>query len=394
MIVGNGPAGSSAIERIRQLDREGNIILISAEHTPPYSRIMTPEYMVDEVKEEQLYYRGTDFYSRNQVDCQLGQKVSRILSQESQVELGNGERIAYDRLLVATGSRPLVPGWIDPGLAGVFTLWNKTDSEAINKYLNNVKQAVIIGGGLVGLQAAQALTAYGIRVTVVEMASRLMSAQLDATAGEILRQALEAGGVNVYTNTKVKALHSAGQKVVAVETEAGQVEAELVLVAVGVKPNLEFVDGTGLALEKGLLTDRYLETSIPGIYAAGDVAQAPVKGGDERALRALWLNAVQQGKIAGANMAGAREVYPGSVAMNSTELFGLKIVSLGQIEGEGGMEEVILKFPASGAYQKLFFKEQKLAGLIFSGDIQQAGVLFHKLGESLNQGYWGFHTRL
>lgn len=389
VIMGNGPAGSSAIERIRQLDQAGDIILINAEPTHPYSRIMTPEYMVDELKEDQLYYRGTDFYSKNRVDCRLGQKVVRIINNDKQVELADGDKISYDRLLIATGSRPFVPSWLDLSLKGVFTLWDKSDSEAIHQHLINAKQAVIIGGGLVGLQAARALTAFGIKVSVIEMASRLMSLQLDVTAGEMLRQALEAGGVKVYTGTKVKALQSTGQKVVAVETESEKIAADLVIVAIGVRPNLEFVEGTGLDVEKGLLTDRYMETNIPGIFAAGDVAQAPVKGNNEQALRALWLNAVQQGKIAGANMTGGREIYRGSVAINSTELFGLKMVSLGQLDSAEGMNEVVLKYPASGVYQKLFFEEGKLAGLIFCGDIQQAGVLFHKLGEPFHYGYWG-----
>jgi len=389
LIVGNGPAGISALERIRQIDSQGKIIMVAAEDSPPYSRIMTPEYMTKEVTEDDLYIRGTDFYTKHGVEIRLGLKVERVMPESNQAVLENGERIDYDRLLIATGSRPLIPKWVDMGVEGVFTLWNKADAEKIYSYLPGVKETVIIGGGLVGLQAARALAAYGVKITVVEMANRLMPNQLDQTAGGMLKNTMETHGVRILLNTTAKSLVVKGNRVKGVELEDMRLNADMVLVVIGVRPNLDLVAETGIDTDKGLLVNSYLQTSISNIYAAGDIAQASGQICGDKVVRVLWPAAVQQGKVAGANMAGLYEEYAGSHSMNSIQLFGLSIISIGQIESGPGIEEVFLKYPSTGSYQKLLAHDNRLVGTVFAGDVQQAGILYHKLGHSLNAGYWG-----
>lgn len=389
VIVGNGPAGTNAIEQIRKLDHTGKIILIAQEANLPYSRITTPEYMTNEIEEQDIYIRGADFYELNRVETRLGHRVEQVLEQENVVILEDGGRIPYDKLLLATGSRPCIPGWIDRGIEGVFSLWNKADSEAIKKLLPEVKNAVIIGGGLVGLQAARALNSYGITVSVVEMADRLMPAQLDQAAGEMLLKAIVQQGVQVFLGTEVKALQVKDNKVEGVQTVNQFLEAELVIVSVGVIPNIDFLRSGSVQIERGIVVNEYMQSSAPTIYAAGDIAQARSMLTGESMLRALWLTAVQQGKIAGASMAGSEEAYAGSNAMNSIQLFGLQVISLGRIEGGPGVEEIILSQPTSGVYQKLLLEDGRLTGLLFAGDVQEAGVMYHKLGQPLNQGYLG-----
>lgn len=393
LIIGNGPAGVSAIARIREIDPTGRIILISAEDNPPYSRMLTPEYMTGEVGEERLYYRGSDFYEKYQVETRLGAKVTKIIPSDKTVLLADGEKIAYARLLIAAGSRPLVPSWADnTGLKGVFTLWKKQDSEAINSHLRETGKAVIIGGGLVGLQCARALSTRGIKVTVIEKLPRLMPLQLDETASALLQQAAEQRGIEILLNTEVLSLEREGGRVTGVGTKEGIVPADLVLVAIGVKPNLEMAWETGLKMDRGLLTDERMQTNIPGIYAAGDVVQSTCLLSGQKTVRALWLCAVRQGKVAGANMAGVEEYYAGSVALNSIQLFGLSIISQGQLEPLAGQEELaekILRYPQSGAYHKFLVQKGKLAGFILVGDVRQAGIYHHKLGEPLWEGYWG-----
>lgn len=388
LIVGNGPAGVSAIERIREFDQSGRIVLVSPEANPPYSRIMTPEYMINEVKEEDLYIRGKDFYENYRVEPRLGRKVVKIYENESRVVLDDGEEIAYTKALIASGSHPIIPGWVDLSVKGVFSLWDKRDSERINQHLPETKEAVIVGGGLVGLQAARALTSYGIKVTVIEKLPRLMPVQLDETASGMLLAAIQEHGVRVLLDTEVKALEADEGVIKRVRTETEAIPADLVLISIGVRPNLEMVEGSSLVKERGLITNHYLQTNHPHIYAAGDVAQAPCQLTGEATLRALWLCAVQQGKIAGANMAGSYEKYRGSKAMNSIQLFGLSFLSVGQSETYEGDVERIVKAPMSGTYQKLIHREGKLVGLIFVEEVQKAGILYHKLGEPMYKGYW------
>lgn len=389
VIVGNGPAGTNAIEQIRNIDQTGKIILIAQEANLPYSRITIPEYMTNKVEEQDIYIRSDDFYENYRIETRLGHRVEQVLAHEKVVILENGERIPYDKLLLATGSRPFIPSWIDMEVKGVFSLWNKADSEAIKEFMPQVKNAVIIGGGLVGLQAARALNAYGINVSVVEMANRLMPAQLDQAAEDMLRNALVNHGVQVFLGTEVKSLQVKDNKLEGVQTADQFLEAELVIVAVGVRPNLDFLAESSVQIERGIVVNEFMQSSVPTIYAAGDIAQATSMLTGESMLRALWLTAVQQGKIAGASMAGSREAYLGSHAMNSIQLFGLPIISLGRIEGGLGVEEVILSQPSSGVYQKLLLEDGRLTGLIFAGEVQEAGILYHKLGQRLNQGYWG-----
>jgi len=389
LIIGNGPAGISAIKRIREIDQEGKIILVSKESNPPYSRILTPEYMTLEVKEDDLFWRGTDFYYEHQVETLLGRVVQKVLPEQSMVVLDNDEKIVYDQLLIAPGSRPVVPAWVNQTIKGVFTLWDKLDSEKAHSHLVGVTNAVIVGGGLVGLQAARALTAYGINVTIIEKMDRLMPLQLDETASTILLELLRNKGIKVLLKTEVRSLRTEDEGIAAVRTGESEIPADMVILAIGVKPNLEMAHNTALELDQGLLVNEYMQTNVKNIYAAGDVAQAFCQLTEVKKLRALWPCAVQQGKVAGANMAGVRDSYLGSMAMNSFQLFGLTVVSLGEIEVNDQVEEKILKYPTSGSYQKLLIKEGKLQGLIFVGDIQQAGILFQKLGQFLERGYWG-----
>jgi len=389
LIIGNGPAGISAIESIRQIDDQGSIILISKENNQPYSRIMTPEYMTGEVEEEDLFFKGTDVYANYNVETRLGKMVEKVLPEQSMVVLDDGEKISYDKLLIASGSRPIVPSFAKEDIKGVFTLWDKIDSERVNNHLPRVKKAVIVGGGLVGLQMARSLTAYGIDITIIEKMNRLMPLQLDETASDMVKELLIRSGIKVLLDTEVVSLETDNQEIKGVLTKETKIPADMVLLSIGVRPNLEMVHHTSLEIDRGLLVNEYQQTNIRDIYVAGDVAQAlcRITGGCN--VRPLWPCAIQQGKVAGTNMAGGQEIFQGSIPMNSFQIFGLSVVSFGQIEVTEDVEEKIISYPASGAYQKLFLKEGKLLGIIFVGDIQQAGLLFHKHGKSLQQGYFG-----
>jgi nitrite reductase (NADH) large subunit len=310
--------------------------------------------------------------------------VTGIIPEQKRVNLDDGSSIIYDKLLIATGSSPVIPNFAQCGIEGVFTLWDKSDCERIRGYIENIKaisEIVVIGGGLLGLQTARALSSIGLSVTVVEKQDRIMPLQLDKKASMLLMEAASKSGVKFMVETEVLSLKEEKGLIKYVLTNKGKIRADAVFVSVGVKPNLDFVENTGLKRNKGLIVYEHMETNIPDIYAAGDIAEAKEYLTNENTVRALWPCAVRQGKVAGLNMAGCKEIYDGNVAMNSIELFGLSLISFGEIQGDGISGK--MKNYGNGNYQMLYFREDRLVGAIFVGSIQRAGVFFNKLGEKL-----------
>ncbi|MDD2233916.1 MAG: FAD-dependent oxidoreductase [Desulfitobacteriaceae bacterium] len=403
VIVGNGPAGISAIEGIREYDPCGEIVIIAFEGKLPYNRILVPEYMVGEVEESELFIRDAAFFEKHKVEVVAGQRAIAVNIEERSITLedndNNRDLLKYDRLLLATGSQNVIPSWINRDIRGVFTLWDKADSLKIAAHLEHtgIKRAVIIGAGLLGLQAARAFKSYGLDVTLIEKSSRVMPAQLDEVASEMLCRAAEKLGINICPNTEVKSFRSVKNKIEAVETASAILPADIVLIAIGVKPNIDWVNNA-INREQGILVNEYLETNILGIYAAGDIAQTQDPLSGESTVKAIWLNAIRQGKTAGANMAGAREKHARVFCMNSIQLFGLSLIALGNTVNRQGLapkitnNEQILNYPSSGSYQKLVLSGGNLVGVLFVGDIRQSGILYHKLGCPLTEGYLGnFH---
>ena len=394
IIIGNGPSGAYAVKSIREYDKDGKITLISREDNEPYSRIMIPELMSGELEDADLYYLGTDFYERHNVMRKLGETVTGIKPGEKKVLLENGESTAFDKLLIATGSSPVPLPIMRNPVEGVFSLWNREDALKLGAFLEkDVNQTVIAGGGLVGLQAARALAKRGRDITVIESQQWLMSAQLDKAAGDMLAQAALKAGIHIITGANVEVFETSHGRITGVQTNRGRFPANLVLTAVGVRPNLDFAAGSGLDMERGLLVNDKMQTNIPGIFAAGDVAQAPGLLEGANILRPLWLCAVKQGKVAGANMAGASLCYDGSLAMNSIDLFGLSIISVGSLKGEG-IEEIVICPPGNGVYKKLLFHQNKLMGFILAGDVQQAGTLASRLQQTMGEGYSGAYRNI
>ena len=398
VIIGNGPSGVNAVESIRKRDTEGKITLISKENNAPYSRIMVPELISGEIEEPDIYYRGTDFYERYDVSCRLGVTVAEIEPCKKEVLLETGESVAFDKLLIATGSSPVVLPFMRDTPEGVFSLWNKADAEKLNKYLEgNVDKTVIIGGGLVGLQAARAFAGRGKDITLIESQPHLMSAQLDKAAGRMLMDAAGKAGVQVMCGVNVQALETANGlaagKIAGVQTNQGKIPADLVLITTGARPNLDFTDGSGLKMGRGLLVNDEMRTSIPDIFAAGDVAEAAGILEEENILRPLWLCAVKQGKVAGTNMAGGSLRYEGSMTMNSIDLFGMPIISMGMLAGPE-LEEIIIQPPDKNVYQKLLLCQDKLMGFILIGDVRQAGLLAARLGQAMGDGFSGAYKNL
>ena len=385
LIAGNGPAAVSAVKAIRKLDSTGTITIVSPENNEPYSRITVPEYMVGEIEEKNIYF-APHFYEQYGVDTRLGRSVVSLEPNEHIAVLDDGEQITYDKMLIATGARPYMPDWADLSLKGIYSLWNKSDAELIASGIKPGETAVIAGAGLVAFQAARALSAYGMKVTLVARRF-IMSRQLDVKAAGILRAAAENCGVRVLLHTAVEKVLTKDGAVSAVTLTNGEtLTTNCLLACIGTTPNLEMLDGL-LECKVGVQVDEYLMTKFTDVYAAGDVANARAYGSDECCVRAIWPNAVAQGEIAGANMAGEKTIAAGSRAMNSIELFGVSFISAGQTNVCNGQREIIIR-NTDNAYHKVIMEGVKLKGMTFAGEVQQAGTLVAKMGDSY-AGYIG-----
>ncbi|MGE4354559.1 MAG: NAD(P)/FAD-dependent oxidoreductase [Oscillospiraceae bacterium] len=385
LIAGNGPAAVNAVKAIRELDRDGCIVMVSPENNEPYSRITVPEYMAGEIAEKAIYF-VPGFYARFGVETRLGKRVVSLEPEAHIAVLDDGEQVAYDKLLIATGSRPFLPDWADLKLDGIYSLWNKVDAERIAARIKPGDNAVIAGAGLVAFQAARALNAFGMPVTLVAR-REIMSRQLDARAAEILKAAAESHGVRILLHTSVEEVHAENGAVTGVTLTNGEtVRTNCLLACMGTLPNLDMLEGL-LECGKGVSVDDTMKTALPDVYAAGDVASARMYGCDECCVRATWPNAVAQGEAAGKNMAGERTPFPGSRAMNSIELFGVSFISAGQTEACENQREIIIR-NTDKAYHKVIMEGARLKGMTFAGEVQQAGTLVAKMGDSY-AGYIG-----
>lgn len=380
VIIGGSIAGLSAAQAIREQDRAADIRVISGEKAGPYYRPVIPYLISGQKSERDIFYPEDPLKEKN-IDSILG-TVLRVDAKKKEVELASGERLAYDALLLATGSVPLKPPI--PGLdgEGVYPLRNMDQAVRIRDAAKTAASAVVIGGGLVGIKAALALrelrrsTGTGPQgVTVVEMLPEILNGRLDQHAGRIIRAAVEQEGVTVLVNSGVAKILRTQGKVDRVQlARGGTIKADLVVVAAGVRPNISCLKGSGVRTNKGVLVDQSLRTNVAGIYAAGDVAEGLELLTGKNTVSGLWGNAVEMGRIAGMNMSGGKVSYPGFLSvMNASEIAGIPFISAGLIDVEGNKYRTTSHDDGKN-YWKLVFEGSFLVGAIFVGDLKNAGI--------------------
>ncbi|MBU1706059.1 MAG: FAD-dependent oxidoreductase [Pseudomonadota bacterium] len=393
MIIGNSAAGIFAAEAIRNLDRVGRIDIIGDENYPAYARCLTSYYLTGRIADEQMLIRPADFYTRNDFNLHKGQKAVRVDPEERKVHAATGETYHYDRLLIATGASPAIPNL--PGVRnnGVFGLRTMADAKGILGCTGPGKSAVVVGGGRVSLKAAYALLDAGLFVTCIISSGQMLSQVLDRDAAGIVAETLTSRGLTVEYHTDVTEILGAGDipkssMVSGVRlTNGKELPANVVIIGKGVIPNTGFLEGSGIELSRGVLVNEFMQTNLPDIYAAGDVAQGYDLISGRRMINAIWPNAAEQGNIAGCNMAGFVTSYSGSIEMNSVDFFGLSIIAAGQTrmdEGEGC--EVVKLFPGDNLYRRLVFKNNTLVGYIMVGKTAKAGLLTTMIREQVPLG--------
>jgi len=389
LVLGNSTAAIGAVEAIRALDRATPIVLVSKEPRHVYSRPLISYLLAGEIDEERMYYRPRDFYERNRVEARLGVEAVGVDARARVVRTADGAELAFEKLLVATGGRPFVPkieglsytSWDDARVVrteGVFTFTSWDDAAAIAAHLeeHHPARAVVVGGGLIGIKAAEALCARGLRVTIVELAERLLPLALDRRASELAARACADAGVELVCGATVKALRSQGGRVSGAQLADGRVlPCEIVVLAVGVVPDLRLVEGSGIRTERGIVIDDRCRTSVEGVFAAGDVAQGRDSLSGESRPIPIFPHAYRQGAVAGTNMAGGEARLESAFAMNSVEVFGLPTVSLGLAAAEGDGYEVLVRLDEQArAYKRIVLRDGRIVGALFVGDIDRAGI--------------------
>jgi nitrite reductase (NADH) large subunit len=391
VIIGNGAAGIAAAETLRKLDNTGRITMITAERYHAYSKCLLSDYLAGGYSADNLlYFKDEDFYSRNGIQILFNHRVNDIDFNRKIIKTTNlalpgtpASELSYERLLIASGSKPVVPSMKGYRQANSLYLNTLDDGKHIIKAAADAREAVIIGAGFVGLEVAFNLRKRGLKVTLVDKAARILPAQLDETAARIITNALETEGIRVRLGAGVTEVVSKrgflrrnGIKGVILEN-ADFISADMLVIAVGSVPNLNFITPGKLAVHRGIVVNRQMMTSIPDVFAAGDVTQFTDAVTGENIPTPIWPNAVLEGENAAYNMAGIRRDLDKLIGMqNAAEFREIPLVSMGLVDAAGPKVETLIDFrPVKRIYRKIVLKDNRIIGMIFLGDISQSGVI-------------------
>jgi len=380
LIIGNSAAGVAAAEEIRRLSPEAQITILDREGLPFYSRVLTTWFLGGKLEREGLFLRDREFYSR--LECKLEKAEAKaILPHRRQVVTKSGDTFSYDYLLLATGAAATPVEVKGASLPGVFTLRNLADAEGILPFIEAGERAVILGGGLVSLKSAEALRHRGMAVTLAVSSSRILSRVLDETGANLVHKHLETRGYEIVTGEDCVEIKGEGRVSGVLLSSGREIPCRLVLAGKGVTPEVDLARQGGLQVKRGIAVNQRLETSAPGIFAAGDVAETRDRLTGQDTVSALWGNAVEQGRLAGRGMAGYPALYRGSLARNSLVLEDLGIISAGQLNGTAA-GKVLERFWGN-SYRKLVLQGQALMGVLAVGEPQGAGIIQGYLGRRL-----------
>jgi len=372
VIVGNSAASLAALEAVRRLDGACPVTLVADEAIPAYSRVLLPYLLSGERCD--LSLRPSDYARRMGVRMLLGRRAVRIDS--NALVLDDGTSLPFDRLLLATGSRAAIPDVEGIDTPGVSPLKTMADALRIREQLPSARHAVILGGGLICLLVVRALLKVGVSVTIAVSSNRLLTRMLDDEAAALLQHRLAEAGVRILTRTDAARIVGSNGRVRSVMTAAGQVlPADLVILAKGIRPDIDLARTGGLATGRGVLVDAYLRTSRPDVFAAGDCAEAPdvlVRG--KKTIPGTWFEAVAQGEAAGVNLLDRSRPSPGALKMNVMGILGIAVASMGMTEAPEPDGRVLVRVRA-GNYRKLVIARDRIVGAILVGDVSEAGPI-------------------
>ena len=365
VIIGGSAAAIGCIEGVRSVDKTGEIILITGETEWNYSRPLISYLLEGKTTRDKMWCRPDSFFTRNGVTVKAGVLATTLDAGDRTVRLSTGERLAYDRLLAATGSRPFVPPI--PGLETVertFCFQTLSDASALAEALRPESRVLILGAGLTGVKCAEGIRGLCAQIAIADLAPRVLPAVLDDTAAAMVQARMEEKGVRFYLNDSAAAFRGNTARL----QSGTELEFDVLVTAVGVRPNTQLVADAGGAVDRGILVDGRCATTLPDVYAAGDCAQGYDAVSGEKRMLPLWPNAMLQGETAGINMAGGRANYTQGIALNASGVFGLHMVTAGSYEGES------FTVQRDGSYKRLVTADGVLKGVIMVGDVSRAGI--------------------
>ena len=394
VILGAGPAGVIAAETIRKHAPQDTITLVGDEAEPPYSRMAIPYLLMGNIDEAGTYLRKTPSHF---ADLKINQLFAQAVSVDvaiKKVALSTGENLSYDRLLIATGSQPVRPPIPGMDSAGVHPCWTLDDARKIMALARPGARVLQMGAGFIGCIIMEALKQRGVQLSVVEMGDRMVPRMMGPVAGGMIRDWCESQGVQVFTGTRVEAIEPGAP--LKVRLSSGQtVEADLVISATGVRPNIGFLEHSGITCLQGVLTDEHLQTSAPGVYAAGDCAEAFDKVSGTTIVSAIQPNAAEQARVAALNMVGQTTELRGVTQINVLDTLGLISTSFGNWQGVPGSEQgehIELTDTQAGGGQgrhlSLQFKNDVLVGCNSVGWTEHVGVMRGLVEGAVRLGPW------
>jgi len=393
VIIGNGPAGVIAAETIRKYSPKAEILMIGSEDGPPYSRMAIPYLLMGNIQESGTYLRKDQHHFSKLNITQLNAKVKSVDCKAKQLifEGQSNKPIAFDKLLIATGSvpvRPPIPG-ID--LPGVHSCWTLDDARAIAQLAKPGSRVLQMGAGFIGCIILEALASRKVELTVVEMGNRMVPRMMTEVAGGMIKQWVQSKGVQVFTDTRVQEITHSGSALNVSLSNGKILEVDLVISATGVNPNIAFLSDSGLDTETGVLVNQHMQTSHPDIYAAGDVTESIDFSTGQRIVNAIQPNAAEQARVAGISMAGGNGQSIGAIQINVLDTLGLISSSFGLWSGAKGGDHVEIIDSERYKYFRLEFLGDVLVGATTIGSTEHIGVLRGLIQSKTALGEWKVH---
>ena len=390
VILGAGPAGVIAAETLRKHAPTDTITVVGDESEPPYSRMAIPYLLMGDVGERGTYLRKSLTHFDDRKIKIVHARASAVDAASKTVTLDSGSTLTFDRLLIATGSHPIRPPIPGMDLPGIHPCWTMEDARAIQKLATKGARVLQMGAGFIGCIIMEALAARGVKLSVVEMGDRMVPRMMGPTAGGMIKDWCAAKGVQVFTGTRVEAIEKGtGDAALKVKLSNGQsMDVDLVISATGVRPAIGFLEKSGVKCLLGVLTDEHLQTNVPGIYAAGDCAEAFDKVSNKTIVSAIQPNAAEQARVAALNMLGRRTALKGVTQINVLDTLGMVSTSFGEWQGVPGGEHVELTDSAGGRHLSLQFKDDVLVGCNSVGWTDHVGVMRGLVEGQIHLGAW------
>jgi nitrite reductase (NADH) large subunit len=378
LIIGDGVAGARAAVKIKERESKSEIEIFTEEAHPFYYRVRFPELLGGEVAPKDIVIHNKDWYQNKGISLHLEEPIVEIHPERKEILSQSGGIYAYDLLLIATGGTAFVPPIKGIEKKGVFTPRSMQNAIDMKEFSTKVDRAILIGGGLVGLEVGGALLRRGVKVAVIEHNPRILPKQTDLEGSQILQEKMEGMGFSFYLNGQSDEILGK-EKVEGLRLKDGRiVEGQMVIISAGVRPNIRLAEATGLEIKSGILVNDRLETKKEGIFAAGDVAEHRGR------CYGIWPAAQRQGEIAGVNMAGGNLVYEGTIVSNTLKVVGIDLTAAGEIDPEGRLECVVRSDREKCQYCKVTFKEDRIVGCIFLGKTQGVSEILNAIEKKTN----------